>query len=610
MSENGQTWIAAWLTVASMELDRTTLYQALLARDRRFDGWFYIGVTSTGIYCRPVCAVRTPQERNCQFFNSQAAAEKAGFRPCLRCRPELAPGLGVLDVSKRLAHAAAQLIDDGFLATADLTALAERVGVSERHLRRIFLAEFSVTPVEYAQTQRLLLAKRLLTDTRMELGEVAFASGFGSVRRFNALFQSRYRLAPGRFRKDVDTSAGAASRAASSNGRGDKSGKGPKGDRGGASDVGDSGGKFDLSGKSEKRRKIDKGGGRHSTLPEDTIRFELAYRPPYAWDAVLGFLAHRRIDGVEMIADGAYSRVVSFDSPTGPCTGRVQIHDLPARNAIEIIVDTSLASVVPAVLGAMRRVFDLNCRPDLVDPVLGDIAADLPGMRVPGAVDGFEIAVRAIIGQQISVPHARTILAKFAVAFGRRLDREIDAGNDTDGVGAKAVAEATSERPSEGGASLSTSTSASRPRSSVTSTSSLPLAYAFPTAASFAEAGAEHLRDVGNLTRARAQTLYSLAVEVASGRLRLAPLEPLEATLDGLLAIKGIGEWTAQYVAMRALSWPNAFPGGDLILRRQLGVETAKEANALAAQWAPWRAYATVHLWRHFERAKREANHA
>ena len=555
MSENGQTGLAIWPRVEGMDLDPTLFYQALLARDRRFDGWFFVGVTSTGIYCRPVCAVRTPQERNCRFFEHQSAAEKAGFRPCLRCRPELAPGLGVLDVSQRLAHAAAALIDEGFLATADLAMLAQRVGVSERHLRRIFAAEFGVTPVEYAQTQRLLLAKRLLTDTRMDIGEIAHAAGFGSVRRFNALFLSRYRLAPGRLRKglakktpgraasapvsvSVSTSAAVAwTRAAAAAPAGHSN----------ADPI-----RTDLAA---------------AEVPsvDDTLRFELAYRPPFAWNAVLGFLAFRQIEGVESVEAGVYRRAVRFDGPHALRTGWIAVRDLPQRLAVEVVMSASLATVVPAVLGGVRRMFDLNCRPDIVDAHLGELAADLPGMRVPGAFDGFEIAVRAVIGQQISVPHARKILAKLVDALGTAL--EPDAGCDG-------------------------------------------LRCTFPTAEQLASAGPERLREVGGLTQARAQTLHALAVEVASGRLRLAPLEPLEATLEGLLAIRGIGDWTAQYVAMRALSWPNAFPAGDLILRQQLGVETAAQTTAIAAQWAPWRAYATVHLWRHHQKAKLDAAEA
>jgi len=297
------------------------------------------------------------------------------------------------------------------------------------------------------------------------------------------------------------------------------------------------------------------------------LRFELSYRPPYAWNAVLGFLEHRRIDGVEQVIGNAYRRVLMFDTPAGVRTGWMQVANQSERNAVEIAMSASLAAAVPVVLDAVRRVFDLNCRPDIVDPVLGPLAADLPGLRVPGAVDGFEIAVRAIIGQQISVPHARKILMKLCDAFGGPLD-PFDAALAGEG-----------------------------------------LRVAFPAASSFAGAGAGRLREIGGLTQARAATLHALAVEVASERLRLAPLEPLQPTLNGLLAIKGIGDWTAQYVAMRALSWPDAFPAGDLILRRQLGVDTAKQASALAAQWAPWRAYATVHLWRHHHR-KQEARHA
>ncbi len=364
---------------------------------------------------------------------------------------------------------------------------------SERHLRRIFAAEFGVTPVEYAQTQRLLLAKRLLTDTRMDLGHIAHAAGFGSVRRFNALFQSRYRLAPGRLRKRLVATPRAQS----------------PGDGRATEAI--------RSDAPEPARPLD-----------DTLRFELAYRPPFAWQAVLGFLAFRQVAGIESVTASTYRRVVRVDGAQGAHTGWIQVNNLPHRLAVEVVMSASLAADVPAVLSGVRRVFDLNCRPDIVDLHLGELAADLPGMRVPGAIDGFEIAVRAVIGQQISVRHARAVLAKLAAAFGTPLD------------------------PAEGLDDLRV---------------------AFPCANQLAEAGAARLREAGGLTQARAQTLHALAVEVAAQRLRLAPLEPLEATLQGLLAIRGIGDWTAQYVAMRALSWPNAFPAGDLVLRQHLGVK-------------------------------------
>ena len=223
-----------------MSLDPEVCYKAVSARDRRFDGWFFVGVSSTGVYCRPVCNVRTPRFENCTFYGTAAAAEKAGFRPCLKCRPELAPGAARFDATRELADAAAAMIDEGFLNRADLPALAARIGITERHLRRIFADEFGVSPVEYAQTQRLLLAKRLLTDTALPVTEVALAAGFGSVRRFNGLFKSRYGFAPGRLRQNA----------------------------------------------------------RQLAIPDGDLVFQVAYRPPFAWDALLDFLGERAIEGV------------------------------------------------------------------------------------------------------------------------------------------------------------------------------------------------------------------------------------------------------------------------------------------------------------------------
>src|SRR5215468_10448087 len=237
-----------------MLLDPMACYQALKARDARFDGRFFVGVSSTRIYCRPVCTVKTPQRKNCSFYPSAAAAEVAGYRPCLRCRPELAPGNASIDATARLAHAAAGLVDDGLLNEGGVEQLAQRLGVTDRHLRRVFQSELGVSPVEYAQTHRLLLAKRLLTDTPLTVTEVAMASGFGSLRRFNALFRSRYRLSP-----------------------------------------------------SDLRKSVSKG------QTTDVLRFQLSFRPPFDWNALLSFLSRRAIEGVECVADGVYSRTVRIE---------------------------------------------------------------------------------------------------------------------------------------------------------------------------------------------------------------------------------------------------------------------------------------------------------
>jgi len=497
MSEFSQTFVQASIKVRVMKtLDPDVCYAAFVARDRRFDGWFFMGVSSTGIYCRPMCPVRAPQARNCSFYTSAAAAEHAGFRPCMRCRPELAPGLGLLDVSSRLAQAAARLIEEGFLNGKSLPALADRVGVTDRHLRRIFEAEYGVSMTEYTQTQRLLIAKRLLTDTQLSMADLALASGFGSVRRFNDVFRSQYGMNPLRLRKK----AGSAD--------------------------------------------------------SSTMRFELSYRPPFSWRGVLDFLAHRRIGGVEHIGEDVYARTIEFEQAGRQLSGWISVAHAPLRHALVVTVSASLQFGVAHVLGRARRLFDTNCRPDLVDGHLGELAADLPGMRVPGAFDGFEIAVRAIVGQQISVANARVVLGRIAERFGTRID----------------------DAPFE-----------------LTST--------FPAAEAIARLTAEDLVATG-IIRIRAEAIIAVAQEVASGRIVLDPLVPLDDTLSALRHIRGVGEWTVQYIAMRALGWPNAFPEGDAVLKKHLGHTTASQLNEHASQWAPWRAYATVHLWRRNEEAK------
>lgn len=479
-------------------LDPLICYAAFVARDRRFDGWFFMGVSSTGIYCRPMCPVRAPLARHCSFYTSAAAAERAGFRPCLRCRPELAPGNGLLDISSRLAQAAARLIEEGYLNGRSLDDLAERVGVTSRHLRRIFEAEFGVTLIEFAQTQRLLIAKRLLTDTGLSMADVALASGFGSVRRFNDVFQSRYGLIPSRLRKATHL-PGAA-----------------------------------------------------------TMRFELSYRPPFSWEGVLEFLAHRCIRGVEQVSDDTYSRAIELEHGGRRLAGWISVSHAPQRHALVVTVSSSLQPAIAPVLARLRRLFDTGCRPDLVDAHLGALIGDMPGMRVPGAFDGFEIAVRAVAGQQISVINARAILARIAERFGSAVP-DAPAG----------------------------------------------LHHAFPDAQAIAQLAPEQLIGAG-LIRIRAEAILAIAQEVAAGRIVLEPLVPLDETLAALRHIRGVGEWTVQYIAMRALGWPNAFPEGDAVLKKHLGCATAAQLNAVASQWAPWRAYATVHVWRQREEEARK----
>ncbi|MGE5170938.1 MAG: DNA-3-methyladenine glycosylase 2 [Rudaea sp.] len=475
-----------------MTLDPDSCYRALAAHDARFDGRFFVGVRSTRIYCRPVCNVRLPRRENCRFFASAAAAEVEGYRPCLRCRPELAPGLASIDASSRLARAAAEMIEHGALETDGLEALAARVGVTSRHLRRIFAEEFGVSPIEYAQTQRLLLAKRLLTDTALPVTDVALASGFRSLRRFNALVRTRYRMAPSRLRRD------AAPRA----------------------------------------------------LPS-TMRFELAYRPPFDWDALLAFLAPRAIRGVERVAARTYARTLAIQARGGASTGFVTVRPAVRRNALVLDVSASLARAIPEVLARARHAFDLACDPARVVATLGELAAPCPGLRVPGTFDGFELAVRAVVGQQVSVAGAATLLGRLADAFGTPIDGAAPEG----------------------------------------------LACVFPAAADIAGCDADALRGIG-LTGARARTLVELARAVDGGTVSLRPGADVERVEAALATIPGIGPWTASYVAMRALGWPDAFLDGDLGVLRALGETRASRARQRSEAWRPWRAYAVMHLWR------------
>ena len=491
MSENGEWGHGAGRIMRPMTLDADACYRALSAHDVRFDGRFFVGVSSTRIYCRPVCSVRMPRRENCRFFPSAAAAEVAGYRPCLRCRPELAPGHASVDASERLARGAVSLIEDGVLDDGGIEHLADRVGVTSRHLRRIFESQYGVSPIEYAQTHRLLLAKRLLTDTSLPVTDVALASGFASVRRFNALFRARYRMAPGRLR-------------------------------------------------------VHAGG---AALPR-TLAFELAYRPPYDWEGMLDFLRARAVTGVEHVGPDSYARSLAVPHRGTIHKGSIAVRKARRKHALAIAVSPSLARAVPAVLSRVKHAFDLACDPAVVAAALGELAAARPGLRVPGACDGFELAVRAVVGQQISVRGARTLLSRLAATFGERIP----------------------EAPAE-------------------------IAYLFPAAVDIAAIEPAAIARIG-MPLARARTVVALARAVAAGEVALQPEGDVEATIERLLAVPGIGTWTANYIAMRALRWPDAFLEGDLIVRRALDVARPAQALARAEAWQPWRAYAVIHLWR------------
>ncbi|MFI5227670.1 MAG: AlkA N-terminal domain-containing protein [Gemmatimonadales bacterium] len=481
-----------------MAHDPNALYAAYAARDARFDGVFFIGVTSTGIYCRPVCTAKTPKPANCRFFDNAAAAEKSNFRPCLRCRPELAPGNAPIDDGQRIAALVARRIEEGMAdADAGLEQIAERFGWSSRQIRRMLQKQLGVSPIELVQTRRLLLAKQLLTETKLPISRVAYASGFASLRRFNDAFGKRYGMAPTRFRRAAD----------------------------------------DLA---------------PERAPSGVLALRLGYRPPFDWPAMVEFLSARALAGVEAVVSGVYLRTATL----GSHVGWVRVHDQTTERALVVELSDSLVPVLPTLLGRLRQLFDLNARPDVIaehlarDERLQALVAKSPGLRAPGAFDGFELALRAVLGQQITVKAASTLGSRVVAAYGAAVDTPHDA-----------------------------------------------LTRAAPTAERLAAASVEELASLG-IVRSRASTIVALAREVAERRLILEPGGDPEATMAQLVALRGIGAWTAQYIALRALRWTDAFPKEDVVLRKQLGGISARDAELISQAWRPWRSYATLHLWR------------
>ena len=479
-------------------IDEDGAYRAVVAHDARFDGRLFVGVTSTGVYCRPVCRVRTPMRRNCRFFGNAASAESAGFRPCLRCRPEQAPGLALVDSPDVLAQHAARMLDaaarDGQSMT--LPDVAGRLGVTDRHLRRIFVAAHGVSPLDYLTTQRLLLAKQLLTDTQLPVADVALASGFGSQRRFHAAFRQRYRLAPGDLRRQ-----GASAMVAN--------------------------------------RRADLG---------PTLR--LGYRPPYDVAGVVRFFATRQVAGVEAV-DAAMlglRRTLAWEHQGRRVAGWLAGRFLPDRHEVEVILSPSLAPALGSVVQRLRQGLDLDADPMAVDAALRSLPGP-PGVRVPNGMDGWEIAVRVILGQQVTVAAARTLTARLVERFGEPLATPFD-----------------------------------------------DLTRLFPSAERLAQAALEDIAALG-IVRQRAGALQALAREVAAGRIELHRGAPLARTLDALRALPGIGEWTVQLIAMRALAWPDAFPATDIGVMNALGTRDAARVTALAEAWRPWRSYAVMRLW-------------
>jgi AraC family transcriptional regulator of adaptative response / DNA-3-methyladenine glycosylase II len=482
-----------------MLTDPDACYRALLTRDSRFDGRLFVGVKTTGIYCRPICPARTPKRENVTFFATATAAQAAGFRPCLRCRPESSPDLAAWRGTSNTVSRALTLIESGALDDGDVEKLAGRLGVGERQLRRLFRRHLGASPISVAQTRRVLLAKQLIHQTRLPMTEVALASGFGSVRRFNETFQRLYDRPPALLRR--------------------QSGEAPAG--------------------------------------EDGVRLDLPYRAPYDWEALIGFLAMRAIDGVESVSPERYARAIALGEDQGLLT--VERSAKPDR--LSATIRFPKLSVLPVIIARIRRVFDLTADPAAIaehlaaDPVLAPRVAARPGLRVPGAWDGFELAVRAILGQQISVAAATRLAGLIVRRWGEPL------------------------APTLAGV--------------------VPgLTHSFPSPARLAAADLSSLP----MPCARSSALQTLAKAAAADPDLFEGRGDLAEAVARLKALPGIGEWTAQYIAMRQLREPDAFPASDIGLLRAMADSagrrpTAQALQARAEAWRPWRAYAALHLW-------------
>lgn len=465
-----------------MEIDRKVCDRARRSRDARFDGKFFIAVTSTRIYCRPICPARSPKDENIRYYATAAAAEAAGFRPCLRCRPEASPGSPAWSGTSSVVSRALRLISEGALDREGVEALADRLGVTARHLRRLFVQHLGATPIDVALTRRVHFAKKLLDETRLPMAQIALAAGFGSLRRFNGEMRRTYSRTPTELRRLA-------------------------------------------------RKRTEAEG----------YRFRLAYRPPYDWQQVIGFLAARATPGVERVEANRYQRTIAI----GDTAGTIAVEPADEGPALMLDVQCGDPRALLTIVERVRRMFDLGADPALIarqlsgDALLRSAAAAHAGIRTPGAWDGFEVAVRAILGQQISVRAATTIAGRIAGRWGTPIESGLDR--------------------------------------------------LFPTPDQLVDAPLEE----AGIISSRATTLRLLARAVRDGLVSFDGID----TLAALRAIPGIGEWTAQYVAMRALNEPDAFLAGDLVLRRMAGDCSPRELERRSEAWRPWRAYAVMLLW-------------
>jgi AraC family transcriptional regulator, regulatory protein of adaptative response / DNA-3-methyladenine glycosylase II len=500
----------------AMNLDWQVCSRARLSRDARFDGKFFIAVLSTRIYCRSICPARTCNESNVRYYPSAAAAAEAGYRPCLRCRPESSPGTPAWMGTSNTVSRALRLIGESGLDDGGVEVLAERLGVGSRHLRRLFLRHLGATPIAVAQTRRLHFAKKLIDETSLPMNQIALASGFGCVRRFNAGIREVYHRTPTQIRRLA------------------------------------------------RQTKVQ---------PGNQYVFRLHFRPPYHWEGMLAFLAARATPGVECVEQGSYRRTISLHGHDGYFEVSLDRERSALVARIEFGDPRSLFFIVERI----RAMFDLNADWSAIvqslrlDPALMERVASDPGLRVPGCWNGFELATRAILGQQITVKGATALAGRLTASFGKPLSLSLGLGLARTGLVTTGSASTESASPSAKG-----------------------LSHLFPTPEVLAGA---RLSSIG-LTGARAETIRRLARAVADGKIQFEGVVDAEAFQARLCEIPGIGKWTAQYVAMRALGEPDAFPSSDLGLLRAMGLRNFRELEERAEAWRPWRAYAAMYLWK------------
>lgn len=501
MSENSEIFFEMWYNAFGVDKmnveNKNSLYEAFCSKEKRLDGKYFMGVSSTGIYCRPVCSAKMPKKENCSFYKSAAEAEINGFRPCMICRPELAPGNAKVDSSKTILKKAIKFIDDGLLEENNLHELSKKLNISDRHLRRIFKEELNITPIDYIQTSRLLLAKNLLTDTNLSISDIAFASGFKSLRRFNDCFKENYKIPPSHFRKE------------------------------------------NVKGK----------------IKSNNVTIKIGYNELYNYEEILKFLKDRIIRGTEKIEESKYYKTLFINKNSEYIYGFIVVANNRNKSALEVTMSESLVKVLPQVINIVKNIFDLNSEPYTIYDSLKDCNNIIKncykiGTRIPGTASDFEACIRAIVGQLISTDKAKNVLADFCKKFGNRIETKISG-----------------------------------------------LYYVFPTPESIA-----NIKDIYNeicplhITRTKADAIASIANGFKNNEFDFKSCLNTEDEINRLLNIKGIGKWTAEYIAIRAMNDTDILLDTDYGIKKILYRQNIED-KSIFDKYSPYRSYLTIGLW-------------